>query len=168
MCRATAAATTAAETRKWIETVTGLSLVSTTIPPITACATTPSGWAAPSHTRSRRRLPSGLNRQAAMKTRPAMTTSGKFSSLLPNSIHVLSSVCPAFLLATTSAALHCGQAGQPSPERLSRTAAPVDMITVSAMTPASASRRIDVGVGDSTGPAQASVRDFRSAGTPLW
>ena len=99
-----------------------------------------------------------------MKISPAMMTSGKFSSRLPNSIQVFSSVCPAFLLATMSAVLHCGQSGQPSPDALSRTAAPVDMITVSAMTPASASRRIETGVGDSTGLAQ----DFRSASTPLW
>ena len=103
-----------------------------------------------------------------MKIRPAMMTSGKFSSLLPNSIQVLSSVCPAFLLATMSAVLHCGQSGQPSPDELSRTAAPVDMMTVSAMTAASASRRIEVRVGDSTGLVQAAIRDLRSAGTPLW
>ena len=142
----------------------GLSLVSTTIPPITACATTPSGWAAASHTRSRRRFPSGLNRQAAMKIRPAMMTSGKFSSRLLNSIQVLTSVCPAFLLATMSAALHCGQSGQPSPDALSRTAAPVDMIAVSAITPASASRRIEAHVGDSTGLVQAATRDLRWGG----
>ena len=103
-----------------------------------------------------------------------MMTSGKFSSLLLNSIQVLSSVCPAFLLATTSAALHRGQSGQPRPDALSRTAAPVDMIAVSAMTPASAIRRIDRAVGDSTGRAnlEASRREIqvrrRSAGTPLW
>jgi hypothetical protein len=72
------------------------------------------------------------------------------------------------LLATTSAALHRGQSGQPSPDELSRTAAPVDMITVLAMTPASARRRIEVAVGDSTGFAQAAARDVRSAGTPPW
>ena len=166
--RATAAATIEAETRKCTETAAGLRLVSTTIPPITACATTPSGWAAASHTRSRRRFPSGRYCQAAMKIRPAMMTSGKFSSRLLNSIQVLSSVWSAFLLATMSAALHCGQSGQPSPDALSRTAAPVDMITVSAMTPASARRRIEVGVGDSTGLVQFARRDFRSAGTPLW
>ena len=102
-----------------------------------------------------------------MKISAAMMTSGKFSSLLPNSIQVLSRVCPAFLLATTSAALHCGQSGQPSPDALSRTAAPVDMITVSAMTPASASRRIETGVGASTGLVQAATRDLRSTSTPL-
>jgi hypothetical protein len=40
------------------------------------------------------------------------------------------------------------------------------MITVSAMTAASASRRMEVHVGDSTGLVQAAMRDFRSAGTP--
>jgi hypothetical protein len=79
------------------------------------------------------------------------------------------------LLATASAALHCGQSGQPRPDELSLTAAPVDMITVSAMTPASAIRRIDRGVGDSTalmtGQApilEAPTRERRSAGTTLW
>jgi hypothetical protein len=86
---------------------------------------------------------------------------------------VLSSVCPAFLLATMSAALHLGQSGQPRPEELSLTAAPVDMIAVSAMTPASASRRIEAGVGDSTGLAtfdvpRREIQARRSAGTPLW
>jgi hypothetical protein len=70
------------------------------------------------------------------------------------------------LLATTSAALHRGQSGQPRPDALSRTAAPVDMITVLAMTPASASRRIEVHVGDSTGLVQAARREIVSAGTP--
>ncbi len=49
--------------------------------------------------------------------RPAMMTSGKFSSRLLNSIQVLTSVCPAFLLATMSAALHCGQFGAAQPGR---------------------------------------------------
>ena len=56
-CSTTAAATIEADTRKWMETVAGLSLVSTTIPPITACATTPAGWIAASQTRSRRLVP---------------------------------------------------------------------------------------------------------------
>ena len=109
-----------------------------------------------------------------MKTMTVMTTSGKLSSRLPNSIQVLSSVCPALWLATTSAAEHLGQSGQPRPDELSRTAAPVDMIAVSAMTPASAIRRIDVAVGASTGRANLLVsrRDaqvrIRSAGTPSW
>jgi hypothetical protein len=47
------------------------------------------------------------------------------------------------------------------------------MIAVSAMTPASASRRIEAGVGDSTGLAafdvpRREIQARRSAGTPLW
>jgi hypothetical protein len=42
------------------------------------------------------------------------------------------------------------------------------MITVSAMTPASASRRIETGVGASTGLVQAATRDLRATSTPLW
>src|ERR1700687_3255343 len=103
-----------------------------------------------------------------------MMTSGKVSSRLQNSIQVLSSVWPAFLLATTSAAEHLGQSGQPRPDELSRTAAPVDMIAVSAMPPASAIRRIDVAVGARRGRANREVsrRDIQvrtrsAAGTPL-
>ena len=73
-----------------METQAGFSLVMTTMPPITAWATTPSGWAAASHVR--RRSP---YRQAAMNTSAAISTRGKFSSLLPNSIHVLRRVWPA-------------------------------------------------------------------------
>ena len=49
-------------------------------------------------------------------------------------------------------------------------AAPVDMMTVSAMTPASAIRRIDVAVGSSTGRANQEVsrREIQVRSTPLW
>jgi hypothetical protein len=69
-----------------------------------------------------------------------------------------------------SAALHRGQSGQPRPDELSRTAAPVDMIAVSAMTPASAIRRIDVAVGARTGRAnlEACRREIQVRSTPLW
>ena len=46
-----------------------------------------------------------------------------------------------------------GQSGQPSPDLLSRTASPVDMMTALAITAASARPRIDSGVGRSTSPA---------------
>ncbi len=51
--------------------------------------------------------------------------------------------------------MHSGQSGQPRPDALSRTAAPVIMIPAFATTPASATRRIDVGVGKRKGAAQA-------------
>src|SRR5581483_10472171 len=61
-------------------------------------------------------------------------------------------VCPAVLAATRLLAVQSGQSGQPSPDLLSRTASPVDMMITLATTAASASRRSDTGVGRSTGP----------------
>ena len=51
--------------------------------------------------------------------------------------------------------MQSGQSGQPRPDALSRTAAPVMMIPAFATTPASATRRIEVGVGKRKGAAQA-------------
>ncbi len=87
-----------------------------------------------------------------MKASPAIATSGKFSSRLPNSIQVFSVVCPAVLAATRLLAVQSGQSGQPRPDLLSRTASPVDMMITLATTAASASRRSDTRVGCSTGP----------------
>ena len=86
-----------------------------------------------------------------MKVSPAMATSGKLSSRLPNSIHVFSVVCPAVLAATRLRLVQSGQSGQPSPDLLSRTASPVDMMTTLATTAARASHRSEVVVGRSTG-----------------
>src|ERR1700744_6657823 len=86
-----------------------------------------------------------------MNVSPAMATSGKLSSRLPSSIHVFSVVCPAVLAATRLRLVQSGQSGQPSPDLLSRTASPVDMMTTLATTAASASHRSEVGVGRSTG-----------------
>src|ERR1700744_1333641 len=87
-----------------------------------------------------------------MKVRPAMATSGKFSSRLPNSIQVFSVVCPTVFAATRLLAVQSGQSGQPSPDLLSRTASPVDMMITLATTAASANRRSDTRDGCSTGP----------------
>src|SRR5262249_37633391 len=62
--------------------------------------------------------------------------------------------------ATRLPRVHWGQSGQPSPDLLSRTAAPVTMMTVEEITPASAIRRIETGVGSQTAAAQ------RRAGPP--
>ena len=78
-----------------------------------------------------------------MNVSPAITTSGKFSSRLPNSIQVFSVVWPAECAATTLVWVHCGQSGQPSPDDDSLTAAPVEMMTALAMTEASANPRSD-------------------------
>jgi hypothetical protein len=55
-------------------------------------------------------------------------------------------------------AVHLGQSGQPSPDELSRTPAPVITIPADATTPASAIRRIETGDGASTGSAQRHAR----------
>ena len=83
---ATASARIVLDSRKWIETAAGLRLVSTTIPPSTAWATTPSGWAAASQTMARRRVPAGRKRQAVTMTSTATTMSAKVSIRLVNSI----------------------------------------------------------------------------------
>jgi len=57
-------------------------------------------------------------------------------------------------LATMLVAVHLGQSGQPSPDALSRTPAPVTTMAADATTPASASRRIAAGDGASTVSAQ--------------
>ena len=152
---ATAAATRAMESRKCTLTQTGSSLVSTTIPPRAAWARIPAGCAEASQTRSLRRpLPSGRYRQAAMNTATATTKIATVTSRLPNSIQRWMSGSPVAPLATMLVAVHLGQSGQPSPDSLSRTPAPVMMMAADATTPASASRRIEVGDGASTASAQ--------------
>src|ERR1700684_4385056 len=86
-----------------------------------------------------------------MNVSPAMATSGKLSSRLPNSIHVFSVVCPAVLAATRLRLVQSGQSGQPSPDLLSRTASPGDMMTTLATTAARATHGSEVGVARSTG-----------------
>jgi hypothetical protein len=145
----------AMETRKCTDTMAGLSAVSTVIPPSTACSTTLAGCAAASQTRSARRsgFPSGpgtRNRHAAMKTATATAITTNVRRRLPNSIQVFAIVWPGVRVATRLLVVQSGQSGQPSPDSLSRTAAPVTMIPALATTPANARRRIDVGVGCQT------------------
>ncbi len=82
-----------------------------------------------------------------MNVSPAIATSGKVSSRLPNSIQVFSVVCPTECAATALVFVHVGQSGQPRPDDDRRTAAPVEMITALAITDASAHPRSDFGVG---------------------
>src|ERR1700734_2090063 len=65
---------------------------------------------------------------------------------------------PWLCAATRLLEVQSGQSGQPRPDALSRTAAPVMMIPAFAATPARATRRIDVGVGNRNGAAQARAR----------
>ena len=86
-----------------------------------------------------------------MNASPAIATSGKFSSRLPNSIHELSSVWPELSAATALDLVQSGQSGQPSPDEESRTAAPVAMTTALEIIAASAHPCSDRSVGLSTG-----------------
>jgi hypothetical protein len=92
-----------------------------------------------------------------MNVSAAIAASGKVSSRLPNSIAVFSEVCLAEWAATTLVCVHRGQSGQPSPEELSRTAAPVQTRTAFAITEASASPRTESRDGRSTGAANRTV-----------
>ena len=128
----------------------GLSLVSTTMPPSTAWARMPAGWTAASQTRSRRLRPPGRNRHAATNTTTAISVMATVTMRLPNSIQVWNMGSPAECAATRLPRVHCGQSGQPRPDSLSRTAAPVAMIPAAQITPARAMPRMAAGEGSST------------------
>src|SRR5215470_9933225 len=138
------------ENTKWNATQTGSRLVSTTMPPRTAWPTIPAGCAEASQTRSARRRPSGRYRQAATQTTTAITKIATVTSRFPNSTQRWMSESPVAPDATMLAAVHLGQSGQPRPDWLSRTPAPVMLIPSEATTPASAIRRIEAGDGAST------------------
>src|ERR1700759_3694720 len=87
-----------------------------------------------------------------MNVSPAIATSGKFSSRLPNSIQVLSVDWPPDWAATALLLVQLGQSGQPRPDDDTRTAAPVEMMTALAITEASAQPRSTRGVGRHTRP----------------
>src|SRR5215472_11119275 len=160
------------ENTKWNETQTGSRLVSTTMPPRTACPTIPAGCAEASQTRSARRptlfaelaprwgveggssplglTRSGRYRQAATQTTTAITKIATVTRRFPNSTQRWMSGSPEAPDATMLVAVHLGQSGQPRPDWLSRTPAPVMMMPAEATTPASAIRRIEDGDGAST------------------
>ena len=113
----------------------------------------------------RRMDPPGRNRHAVISTSTATTISTPVSIRLVNSIQVWIIGSPRVRAATRLLAVQLGQSGQPSPDALSRTAAPVMMSPALATTPASAMRRIAVTVGNSTGAARRRADRVRSAGT---
>ena len=135
------------------------------MPPSTAWASTPSGWAAASQTMLRRTARPGRNRHAVTSTSTATTISTPVSIRLVNSIQVCTIGSPLVCAATRLLVVQVGQSGQPSPEALSRTAAPVMISPALAHTPASAIRRIEVTVGYSTGATRRRADRVRSAGT---
>ena len=88
-----------------------------------------------------------------MKTAIAITKITAVTSRLPNSTHWWISGSPCSPEATRLLAVHFGQSVQPSPDWLSRTAAPVGMMAREASTPANAILRMASGVGRSSTPA---------------
>ena len=163
---ATVAATSAIDARKCTDTQPGFSLVKTTMPPSTAWTTIAPGWAAASQTRSARRPAArpSRNRQAATLTSTEITKMATVTSRLPNSIHRWISESPVSPPATRLRAVHSGQSGHPSPDWLSRTAAPVSTMAADAATPASAIRRMTAGEGASTRSATRRADQPRNAG----
>ncbi len=93
----------------------------------------------------------------------AITKIATVTSLLPNSIQRWISVSPVAPAAAMLFDVQDGQSGQPRPDWLSRTAAPVAMIPAEASTPARAIRRMAAGEGASRTPAQRRARP-RTAG----
>src|SRR5262249_30395839 len=94
--------------------------------------------------------PPGRNRQAAISTATATIVTSTVTSRLPNSIHVWNMGSPRVCAATRLPRVHCGQSGQPSPDLLSRTAAPVTMMPALEITPATAIGRMETGLGAQT------------------
>src|SRR5439155_19391731 len=88
-----------------------------------------------------RPVPSARNGPADPDTPTETTRIAAVTSRLPNSIQRCTSVWPVAPVAPMLCAVQAGQSGQPSPDWLSRTAAPVAMIAIEAITPASAHRR---------------------------
>ena len=84
------------------------------------------------------------------------------NSRLPNSTHAWVSESPLELAATRLCLVHSGQSGQPSPDLLNRTAAPVTMLPAVATTPHRAMTRIDAAEGQRAG-AVIRVSSRRSA-----
>ena len=82
-----------------------------------------------------------------MNTTTAISVMATVTIRLPNSIQVWNIGSPAECAATRLPRVHCGQSGQPRPDSLSRTAAPVAMIPAAQITPARAMARMAAGEG---------------------
>src|SRR5215475_13429506 len=96
-----------------------------------------------------------------MKRPIATTKIATVTSLLPNSTQRCTRESPVAPLATRLVAVQSGQFVQPSPDWLSRTAAPVRMIRIDVTSPARAHRRSTAVLGASS--ASVSGRHHREA-----
>ena len=147
---------------RWSATVHQASPASTVIPPITACATIPSGIIQ-ARTSSCFRRPA---RWSARINATATATSTNVRSRFPNSTAWCSAgAAPG--TGTKLSWLHRGQLSQPSPDAVTRTVTPVVMMPIWAMTFASAipfwARNDGIGSLDSGPPSAFGVV---SAGVP--
>ncbi len=141
----TASHTIAIDTSRWIATVHHSRPVSTVMPPITACTTVDAGISQ-AYTRTSRRRRA---RVTASTASAAVSTTRKVIIRLPNST--------AWWIPGTSACgtgvklpgKHCGQVGQPRPDAVTRTMAPVTAMPPWVRTTAAAmsrcARRLGIG-----------------------
>jgi hypothetical protein len=120
--RSTASQMSGIVTRKCGATVYQASPVSTVIPPITAWATTPRGMVAASSTSRPRR---GRTLRAASRQAPVTMTSAMPRSRLPNSTHWCRTAISGWGTGTRLPGKHWGHVGQPRPDPVTRTTAPV-------------------------------------------
>ena len=121
----------AIDSRKCPATIHGLRSVNTVMPPMTACSGIPRPTTRDSRVARRCRAP-----RAARKHRTAIAASAKVSSRLPNSIAPWRPSSP---WATYDASVQRGHVGQPSPDPVRRTAAPVTTMPMLATRLATAS-----------------------------
>jgi hypothetical protein len=147
--------TSTPDTRKCSDTVLHDRFVSTVSPPMSACATIPTGITAASTVSRRRR---GRWPERGQQHQAAIAMSTKVSSRLPNSTHWCSGAISAWLTGTMLPGKHSGKVGQPSPDPVTRTVAPVTMIPTCATRLATASRRRVVGETSGSRSSRATPR----------
>ena len=112
------------EATRWMATVHHSSPVSTVIPPITACTTVEAGISHAYTNTSRRRRARVTARTAAI----AVSTTAKVIIRLPNSTAWWIRGTSGCATGTKLPGKHCGQVGQPRPDAVTRTMAPVTAI----------------------------------------
>ena len=122
---------------KWDWTATGCRSVRTVMPPSTIWPMTPPTRPSDSHVRSRRR---------GSRTRAPSTARMTAIATMPVKRRFTCSITPWVLETSTKLLrLHSGQSGQPRPEPVRRTSAPVTMITARASAASRVKRRYVAG-----------------------
>ena len=125
-------------------TVNGLSIVLTTRPPHRAWAAMPRGCSQASRTSDVRR---GVSRIADSTQAIPTTSTRKVTIRLPNSMAMLIGEISGCATGSRLSGVQLGQVGQPSPDSVTRTTAPLTVMPALTTTEASAQPRIVLGVG---------------------